>query len=147
MSSSDLREQELVQLREEINTLNDQCAQLNTANQAWQQFYQTQVAEFSAKLNQCFHIHSDITLDQIAQQIIDQMMVERQQMKEQVDLLKKTTNQRLDEQGTAHDEQLLTMKEQFENELNEKQVIIERMHQQLSVLKDDTTTQTTGKKT
>ena len=71
-------EAELQQLRHEIVTLTSQCAQLNEANQAWQLYHATQVDAFRNKLHEYLSLAESGSLDDLAEQIVEQVQRERE---------------------------------------------------------------------
>jgi len=85
-------EQDKQILRENLAILTSQYAQLNEANRAWQEFHQTQLANFRTKVQNCIEIEDDFSFDQIAQEIVDQITKEREDFTEQYQVLKKTNN-------------------------------------------------------
>ena len=82
--------EEVRQLRESVTILTAQCAQLDEANRAWQQYHQTQLDSFRNKLVDQLSIDENTSLDEIAQQIIDQMNKEREDSKEPHQEIEKT---------------------------------------------------------
>jgi hypothetical protein len=84
--------EELRELRENVTLLTNQCAQLEGANRAWQQFQQTQSDNFRTKLGDYVPIDDNTPFDQIAQQIIDQIVNERQDFNERYEALEKANN-------------------------------------------------------
>jgi DNA anti-recombination protein RmuC len=80
---------ELRQLRESVIILTAQCAQLDEANRAWQQYHQTQLDSFRNKLVDQLPIDENRSLDEIGQQIIDQMNKEREHFSEKCAELEK----------------------------------------------------------
>ncbi len=69
--------EELRQLRENVVVLTAQCAQLDVANRAWQQYHQTQSDDFRRKLHDYLPIDENISLDEMAQQIVNHLNQER----------------------------------------------------------------------
>ncbi len=64
-----------------------QCAQLDEANRAWQQFHQTQLENFREKLRNSFPIDNSVSFDNIAQQMVvhlDQVQNERESLVQQL---------------------------------------------------------------
>ncbi|CAF4906078.1 unnamed protein product, partial [Rotaria socialis] len=75
------------ELRENLATLTTQAAQLDEANQAWQQYHRTQLDNFRNKLQPSLPIEIELSLDDIAQYIanyLDQMRDERENLREQL---------------------------------------------------------------
>jgi len=60
-------------LRINLSNLTVQCAQLDEANRAWQQFHQNQLEIFRNKLQDWILLDENSTLEQIAQQIVTQL--------------------------------------------------------------------------
>ena len=56
---------------ENLAVLTGQCARLEEANQAWQQFHQVQLDNFRNKLRNKLPIENDFSFDEMAQSIID----------------------------------------------------------------------------
>ena len=73
---------EVAQLREELAVLTSQYAQLTAANQAWEQFHQTQLGTFRQQMQDHISIDENLALDQIGQHIIDQLTRERSEFSE-----------------------------------------------------------------
>ena len=73
---------EVAQLREELAVLTSQYAQLTAANQAWEQFHQTQLGTFRQQMQDHISIDENLALDQIGQHIIDQLTRERSEFTE-----------------------------------------------------------------
>jgi hypothetical protein len=84
------RSEEVRQLRESVSILTAQCAQLDEANRAWQQYHQTECDNFRNKLLNYLSIDHNASLDEIAQQIIDQATKERESFNERYRTLEKT---------------------------------------------------------
>jgi hypothetical protein len=59
------------ELQQNLAVLTSQCAQLNEANRAWQQFHQTQLDNFRNKLQNSLPIDNTFSFDEIAQLISD----------------------------------------------------------------------------
>ncbi len=72
--------------------LTTQCAQLNEANQAWQQFHQTQMNSFQNKLHDYFAIDENTSFDEIAQEIEDQITKEREDFNDRYQTLERENN-------------------------------------------------------
>ena len=71
-------QQDLQQLRDKIVTLTTQCAQLDEANKAWQLYHATQVDAFRNKLHEHLSLAETGSLDDLAEQIVDQVQRERE---------------------------------------------------------------------
>jgi hypothetical protein len=65
--------EEVRQLRTDLVSLTTQCAQLDEANRAWQQFHQNQLEIFRNKLQDWILFDDNSNLEQIAQQVIVQL--------------------------------------------------------------------------
>jgi len=85
-------EEELRELREQVTLLTNQCVQLEGANRAWQQFQQTQSDNFRTKLGDYVPIDEHTPFDEMAQQIIDQIVNERQDFNERYETLERVNN-------------------------------------------------------
>jgi hypothetical protein len=72
-SSQNINEEEVQQLRTELSALTAQCAQLDEANRAWQQYHQNQLELFRKNLEDWIFLDENSTLEQIGQQIINQL--------------------------------------------------------------------------
>ncbi len=65
---------------------------MNEANQAWQGFHQSQLDNFRTKVQDYIELDEDLSFDQIAEQIVDQITKEREDFVEQYQALEKTNN-------------------------------------------------------
>ena len=65
---------------------------MNEANRAWQDYHQTQLNDFRAKIQDHFQINSDTSYDDIAQLIVDQITTEREQFSKQYQSLENANN-------------------------------------------------------
>ena len=74
--------EELQQLRENFAILTTQYAQLDEANRAWQLYHQTQLETFKNKLHGYLPVAENVSFDDIAQQIVDQITKERESFAE-----------------------------------------------------------------
>ncbi len=81
--------EELQQLRENVVALTAQCAQLDEANRAWQLYQQTQLNNFKIKLHDYLPIDENVSFEDIAQQIVDQIAKEREDFGERYAELEK----------------------------------------------------------
>lgn len=61
------------ELRENLALLTNQCARLEEANQAWQQFHQVQLENFRNKLRTQLPMENEFSFDEMAQTIIDHL--------------------------------------------------------------------------
>src|SRR5579863_4444060 len=84
--------EELQQLRENVVALTTQCAQLDAANRAWQQYQQTQLDNFKTKLQDYLPDDENTSFDEIAQQIVDQITKEREDFSETYQTLERANN-------------------------------------------------------
>ena len=83
-SSADTEQQaeEIQQLRESVETLTAQCAQLDEANRAWRTYQETQADNFKNKLQSYLPLDENVPFDEIPQRIIDQLTKERENRNE-----------------------------------------------------------------
>ena len=81
-SSAERDAEELRQLRENFATLTAQYAQLDEANRAWQLYHQTQLETFKNKLRDYLPVNENVSFDDIAQQVVDQITTERKDSSE-----------------------------------------------------------------
>jgi hypothetical protein len=124
--------------------LTSQCAQLDEANRAWQEFHQAQINTLCTKLNDWITIDASSSLEQIADQMIYHMASERQNMIEKYDLLEKTIDElQINQQSNINRQERI--KEQYENELNEKKNLIDQMQCRFDTIREERDTQTIGK--
>ncbi len=63
---------ETEQLQAHISLLTTRCSQLDQANHAWEEFHRNQLESFREKLQDLIPIDSNSSLEQIAQEILDQ---------------------------------------------------------------------------
>ncbi len=61
-------------------------------NRAWKQYQQTQVDILRNQLENCLSIDYDGSVDEIAQQIVDQVTKEREDARQKYDALERTNN-------------------------------------------------------
>ncbi|CAF4156380.1 unnamed protein product, partial [Rotaria sordida] len=125
------RDNELQQLQEQIVVLTNQCAQFDEANRAWQQFQQAQLDNFRNKLRDHFPFDENLSFDQIAQLIINQIIKEREDFNQQYEILQKTN----DELRSESEINLETIKESYINTINE-------LNQELLIIKEELEKQT-----
>ncbi|CAF4075815.1 unnamed protein product, partial [Rotaria sp. Silwood1] len=71
VQSSNMKQdnEEIEQLKTNLALVTNQCAQLNEANRAWQQYHQNQLELFHNKLQDLIPLNENSTLEQIAHQI------------------------------------------------------------------------------
>ncbi|CAF4696429.1 unnamed protein product, partial [Rotaria socialis] len=123
---------ELGELRETVALLTAQCTQLDEANRAWQQYHETQLDTFKNTLQEHLPMNDIFTLDQAAQQILNQIISERQDFNQQYQALEKQNENLRSESGTNWE----TIKESYVNaieDLNQKLVIMKSQCEQLDV--------------
>jgi hypothetical protein len=84
--------EEVEQLRENVTILTAQCAQLDEANRSWQQYQQTQLESFRTKLLDYLPLDENISLNDIVQQIIEQIIKERESFSEKYAELEKAND-------------------------------------------------------
>ncbi|CAF4655745.1 unnamed protein product, partial [Rotaria socialis] len=125
------------ELRENLATLTTQAAQLDEANQAWQQYHRTQLDNFRNKLQPSLPIEIELSLDDIAQYIanyLDQMRDERENLREQL----QTSEKLINDHRSQSTDNILTTQENFAstiNELNQKLLLIKQQNDQLETEK------------
>ncbi|CAF4590242.1 unnamed protein product, partial [Rotaria sp. Silwood2] len=140
MSGSSLAEEgnELEQLREAVAFLTNQCTQLDAANQAWQQYQQAQLHIFISKLHDYLPIDENTSFDEIAQEIVDQIIKEREDFNIKYEALEKELNAFRSESNiniesvqpsdvynvSKLNEELLAIKEAYEKLDAEKQLLV-----------------------
>jgi molecular chaperone GrpE (heat shock protein) len=91
-SNSEQETEEVRQLRENFAVLTSQYAQLTEANRAWQEFHQSQLDNFRRKVQECVQISDDFSFDQLAQDIVDQILKERDDFAQLYQALEKANN-------------------------------------------------------
>ncbi len=84
--------EEIRQLRDNVVALTARCAQLDEANRSWQQYQQTQSDNFRAKLADYLPIDENTPFDQIAQQIIDHIVKEKEEFNERFQAIEKAND-------------------------------------------------------
>lgn len=80
---------ELEQLRATVAFLTTQCSQLDEANRAWQQYSHSQIEDFRSKLQDYVTSDNNMSLDSVAQQIIELISKEREEFKIKCETLEK----------------------------------------------------------
>jgi hypothetical protein len=85
--------EELRQLRENVAALTAQCAQLDEANRAWRQYQQTQVDNLRNKLIDYLPIDENASLDEFGQQIVDQILNEREDFNDRFQAIEKAKDE------------------------------------------------------
>ena len=83
---------ELQQLRDNVALLTNQCTQLDEANRAWQLYQQTQLDNFRNTIHNSFPIDATSSLDQLAQQIVNQIIKEREDFTQRYHTLEQFNN-------------------------------------------------------
>ena len=118
---------------------------MQEAIQAWQQFHQSQIESFRAKLDDCLRIDETLPLEQVAQQIVDQITEERQLTSARYQTLEKESAAlQLKFQSCLAEDEIRTLKTQYENSLNEKDSLIHQLQSQSAVARDERDTQVAG---
>ena len=69
-----------------------QCAQLDEANRAWQQYHQTQLDSFKTKLHDYVPVDDNTSFDEVAQEIVDRITKEREDFTERYYASEKAKN-------------------------------------------------------
>ena len=70
------------ELQEKITSLTAQCAQLDQTNRAWQSYQQAQLDNLRNKLMHHIPVDENMSLDEIAQQLVDHITKEQQDVDE-----------------------------------------------------------------
>jgi chromosome segregation ATPase len=152
-------DEEIQQLRTNLSNLTAQCAQLDEANRAWQQFHQNQLEIFRNKLQDWILLDENSTLEQLAQQIViqlDQLANNKQNTNQSDTTIESLNNQLINyqlnesmlaqnleqlnqklvdvhqecEEFREHNAQLILSKQQLEQQLEERQQLINDLQQQ-----------------
>ena len=132
-------------MRENLAAATIQCTQLQEANQAWQQFHQSQLESFRAKLDDCLRIDEALPLEQVAQQIVDRITEERQVTSARYQTLEKEAAAlQRNHQSCLAEAEVLTLKTQYENSLNEKDSLIHQLQSLSAAPRDELDTQSAG---
>ncbi|CAF3203995.1 unnamed protein product, partial [Rotaria sp. Silwood2] len=124
-------DEEINRLRTEISTLTNKCVELDEANCTWKQFQQAQLDNFRNKLHDYVILDKNISLDQTAQIIIDQIIKDREDFNQQYEILQKTN----DELRSESENNLETIKQSYINTVNE-------LNQELLIIKEELEKQT-----
>ncbi len=114
------------ELRENIKVLTTQCAQLDKANRAWQEYQLAQIDQFRNKLRDYLSLNENVSFDEAAQLIVDQITKEREEFKQRYQELEKHNEDLRLESATNLD----TIKQSYVNTINE-------LTQELSVMKEE----------
>ncbi|CAF4201426.1 unnamed protein product, partial [Rotaria sordida] len=118
--------EEIQQLRENLISL---TAQLDETKQTWQQYQQTQFDILRNQLQDCLSIDSNITFDEIAQQIVDQVTKEREDFTGKYQELEKQ-NDNLRSELTNNMESIRESYVNTVNELNQELLIMTKQCEQ-----------------
>ena len=78
-------------LQEQMGVLMDQCAQLETANRAWQSYHESQVSSFRQKMGEHVLVDENISLEGLGDQLIEEMKKERDESSKRVAQLESGT--------------------------------------------------------
>ncbi len=76
-----------------METLTAQCAQLDAANRGWQQYQQTQADNFRTKLQDYVPVDDNASFDEIAQQLVDQIVREREDVNARFQAIEKANDE------------------------------------------------------
>ncbi|CAF3364647.1 unnamed protein product, partial [Rotaria sp. Silwood2] len=118
--------EEIQQLRENFISL---TGQLDETKQAWQQYQQTQVDILRNQLQNCLSLDSNISFDEIAQEIVDQITKEREDFNEKYQVLEKE-NDNLRSELTNNMESIRESYVNTVNELNQELLIMKKQCEQ-----------------
>ncbi|CAF1445487.1 unnamed protein product, partial [Rotaria sordida] len=140
-SNFDQENEELQQLRENFTILTSQYAQLNEANRAWQEFHQSEVDNFRKNIQDFIPIDDNLSFDHIAQKIMDEITKEREYSNERYQTLEKAHND-LQSESIQENKEFLLLKEQYDQILREKQLLINQIENQPIINKHERDTQT-----
>ncbi|CAF4622746.1 unnamed protein product, partial [Rotaria socialis] len=132
--------EELLQLRENFAILTSQYAQLSEANRAWQEFHQSQVNDFRTRIQDCIQIDDDLSFDAIAQKLVNEITAEREYSNERYQASEKEYNE-LQSESVQSRQELLFLKEQFEQVLRDKQSLMSQIENQSIVNNQERDTQ------
>ncbi|CAF5085828.1 unnamed protein product, partial [Rotaria sp. Silwood1] len=83
---------EIEQLRESVSFLTNQCAQLDEANRAWQQYQAAQLENFRSKVQDYLSFDENASFDIIAQEIVEQISKEREDFNEKYEAIEKAND-------------------------------------------------------
>jgi chromosome segregation ATPase len=86
------QQEEINQLRTDLAMSSAQCLQLEEANNAWQQYQQTQLDHFRHILQEYLPLDENVSFDQAAQMIVDQMTKDRKDFNERYEALEKVSD-------------------------------------------------------
>ncbi|CAF5028174.1 unnamed protein product, partial [Rotaria sp. Silwood1] len=127
-------EQELQQLRDNVTLLTNQCAQLDEANRAWQQYQTAQLQDFRSKLHDYLTFDENASFDIIAQQIVEQISKEREDFNEKYEAIEKA-NDILRSESTNNLESIHQTYTNTLNELNRKLLAMKNRCEELDAEK------------
>ncbi|CAF4949422.1 unnamed protein product, partial [Rotaria sp. Silwood1] len=127
-------EQELQQLRDNVTLLTNQCAQLDEANRAWQQYQTAQLQDFRSKLHDYLTFDENASFDIIAQQIVEQISKEREDFNEKYEAIEKA-NDILRSESTNNLESIHQTYTNTLNELNQKLLAMKNRCEELDTEK------------
>jgi hypothetical protein len=86
------QEKELNQLRIDLAALTTQCAQLDEANRAWQQYQPAQLHHLQNKLQDYLPLYDNISFEELSQMILDLIIKEREDFNQRYQMLQKTND-------------------------------------------------------
>lgn len=72
-----------------ISILNNQCSQLEEANRAWSQYFQTQLVNLREQLQPFIVLNEDFTWDESLKSICQHIFQQQNQYQEQYQILQK----------------------------------------------------------
>ena len=81
-------------------------------------------------MQDCIPLEDDLSFDQIAQQIVDQITKEREEFVEQYQALEKTNNDLQSGKSIEENTNYLTLKEQYDELFREKEMLINEIENQ-----------------
>ena len=150
--------EELQQLRETVLALTAQCAQLDEANRAWQQYQQAQLDIFRTKLLDYVPMDENTPFDQMAQEIVDSIVKEREEFNERLQTVEQSNNDLLSIESnnlesiresytnTVNElnQELQAMKEAYEQLDGEKQDLVDELEKRDAVIDQEPTKETIG---
>ncbi len=140
-------------MRENLVSL---TAQLDESNRAWKQYQQAQVDILRNQLENCLSIDYDGSFDEIAQQIADEVIREREDFNEKYQALERANNDlrsgdnaesiRQSYMNTVNElnQKLLAMKEAYDQLDTEKQSLVNELEKRPAQVDQDQVTRTAG---
>ncbi|CAF1066100.1 unnamed protein product [Adineta ricciae] len=135
--------EEIRELRKNFAELTSQYAVLNEANRAWQDYHQTQLNDFRAKVQDHFQIDSDASYDDIAQLIVDQITTEREQFNKQYQSLENANNA-LQSEFNKENKEFTVIKEQYQQMFDEKTKLLHQLENPTAAENQHQNTQTSN---